>query len=112
MKLSLAALCGLLVLASPAWAEGEAFADNLPKPIKRSPPVYPATAQERGIEGSVELEFAVDGNGNVVSPRVLSATPPGVFDAAALAALTKWKYEARGTETTGLKIKLTFKQQL
>ena len=64
----------------------------------------------RGVEGSVLLEYTVDERGRVVSPRVLQATPPGVFDRAALRALSRWRYEANGAEPTTMKVKLTFRR--
>jgi len=95
------------LIASPlsAFAETEG-----PKPITRENPEYPKGALRRGVEGSVLLEFTVDGKGNVAAPRVIEATPPGVFDEAALGASSKWKYEALGAETTNIKVKLTFRK--
>jgi protein TonB len=81
-----------------------------PTPIKREAPEYPKGAEKRGIEGSVALKFGVDADGNVVSPQVVEATPPGVFDAAAIEALSKWKYE-KGAATPDMQIKLSFKLQ-
>src|SRR5687767_5016327 len=70
-----------------------------PKPLSRVNPEYPRGALRRGVEGSVLLEFSVDGSGNVVSPRVIEARPRGVFEAAALEAMAKWKYEALGADS-------------
>ncbi len=55
------------------------------------------------------LEFSVDPNGNVVAPRVIESRPRGVFEEAALEALSKWKYEALGAKTSTLKVRLTFR---
>jgi protein TonB len=85
---------------------GQAFAD--PTPVKREAPAYPRSAEARGIEGSVTLKFGVDAAGNVVSPQVVEGTPPGVFDAAAIDALSKWKY-APGAAANDMQIKLSFK---
>jgi protein TonB len=85
---------------------GQAFAD--PSPVKREPPSYPKSAEARGIEGWVSLKFNVDAGGNVSSPQVVEASPPGVFDAAAIDALSKWKYQA-GAATNDMQIKLSFK---
>jgi protein TonB len=82
-----------------------------PRAVSRAKPQYPRAAAARGIEGVVKLEFTVDGEGNVVAPRVITADPPGVFDAAALEALSKWKYEPRGTDTAGMKVNIAFKQE-
>jgi protein TonB len=84
-----------------------------PVATKREIPSYPKGAQKRGIEGWVLLEYTVDENGNVVSPRVIESSPPGVFDSAALQALTAWKFTPGKIGTTpvatpGLRVKLNF----
>lgn len=81
-----------------------------PVPVKREAPEYPRGAEKRGIEGFVNLKFNIDADGNVVSPQVTEASPPGVFDAAAIEALSKWKYE-KGAATSDMRIKLSFKLQ-
>ena len=88
-----------------------ASADDGPIPISRQNPAYPFGALSRGIEGSVLLEYVVDARGRVVSPRVLEATPPGVFDRTALEALSRWRYEPRGAEQTIMKVRLTFQRR-
>ena len=80
-----------------------------PKPLSRANPEYPRAALRRGVEGSVLLEFSIDGSGNVVSPRVIEAKPRGVFEAAALEALAKWKYEALGADSSPHQVRLTFR---
>ncbi len=82
-----------------------------PQPVERSIPVYPRGALARGIQGSVLVGFTIDGSGNVTSPKIVEGTPPGVFDAAALAAVTKWKYAATGTEKPDIRVKIDFKVQ-
>ena len=73
-------------------------------------PAYPFAALHRGVEGSVLLEYTVDERGRVVAPRVLEAKPPGVFDGAALRALSRWRYEPAGNaEPQTMKVKLTFR---
>ena len=46
----------------------------------------------RGIEGWVDLEFVVDRNGQPRNLAVVQASPPGRFDAAALAAVAQYRY--------------------
>ena len=107
----LLALTGSLavLLAAPAPSSAEMPMTSAPRPLARTNPEYPRAALRRGVEGSVLLEFSVDREGNVVSPRVIESRPRGVFDAAALEALAKWKYEALGAETSALKVRLTFR---
>jgi TonB family protein len=84
---------------------------QLPEPLKRGNPKYPHTAFRKGIEGSVLLEFSVDADGHVVAPRVVDATPPGVFERAALDAVSEWSYQPLGIETKGMKVRLTFRKR-
>ena len=63
--------------------------------VVRVLPHYPPRALARGIEGWVVLEFSLNRLGRAHAPRVVESNPPGIFDAAALAALTRWKYRPR-----------------
>ena len=105
------ALIGSLavLLAGAAPSSAEPAITSAPKRLAHTNPEYPRGALRRGVEGSVLLEFSVDRHGNVVSPRVVESRPRGVFDAAALEALSKWKYEALGAETSALKVRVTFR---
>ncbi len=76
--------------------------------VKKVPPRYPPGAERRGITGVVQLEFTVDGQGNVVAPRVVQGTPPGVFDSVALQAIAKWKYQPTGAETRAVQVNMKF----
>ncbi|HEU0152663.1 MAG TPA: energy transducer TonB, partial [Arenimonas sp.] len=73
------------VVAAPTAAE--------PKLISAPPPRYPLTAMRRKLEGQVTLEFTVQADGSVSGARVISADPPGVFDEAALVAVSRWRFE-------------------
>ena len=54
--------------------------------------VYPTTARQQGIEGMVTVRYDVTADGAVENAAVEAATPPGVFDAAALAAVRTWRF--------------------
>jgi protein TonB len=56
-------------------------------------PVYPGKAQKSAIEGSVDLEFTIAENGAVRDITVRAADPPGVFEQAAISALSQWRYQ-------------------
>jgi len=84
---------------------------QIPETLKRRNPKYPSGALRKGIEGSVLLEFAVDADGRVVAPRVVDAAPPGVFERAALDAVSKWSYQPLGIETKGMVVRLTFRRR-
>ncbi|MGC4027341.1 MAG: energy transducer TonB [Steroidobacteraceae bacterium] len=55
-------------------------------------PEYPRYALQRLISGWVELEFTVNTEGRVQDIRVLDAEPADVFNAAAIAAVRRWRY--------------------
>ena len=79
----------------PPAAENQAAAnDNGLEPLIASVPEYPEAARARGLRGYAEIEFTVTPAGTVESPRVVSAEPRNVFDAAALAAVARRRYPA------------------
>jgi protein TonB len=61
--------------------------------VKSVKPVYPARAERAKTEGWVELDFTVTEGGDVKSVTVRAANPAGVFDSAAIAALSQWRYK-------------------
>lgn len=65
------------------------------KLLRRVPPDYPPDALSRKIEGTVELAFIVGADGKVKDVEVASSTAPGVFDAEAIAAVKRWRYDPR-----------------
>jgi len=56
-------------------------------------PVYPAKAESGKIQGWVELDFTVAENGEVKDIGIRGASTPGVFDGAAIGALSQWRYK-------------------
>lgn len=60
--------------------------------IVRIPPTYPLEARRRKIEGWVRMELTVLEDGSVTDVRVKSAEPAGIFEQAAMAAITRWKF--------------------
>lgn len=66
--------------------------------VSRADPSYPERARRAGIEGTVELEVAINANGDVTQVEVVRGLPLGVSEAAA-AAVRRWKYRpARGRD--------------
>lgn len=78
--------------ATPPQTALPARAEIAPTPIRIRQPVYPEGALVRGIEGQVVVEFNLAEDGSVGNLRVVSATPAGVFDQAAIQAMRGWKY--------------------
>ncbi|HLN48050.1 MAG TPA: energy transducer TonB, partial [Steroidobacteraceae bacterium] len=56
-------------------------------------PVYPSKALKSATEGSVDLEFTIAESGAVRDITVRAADPPGVFEQAAISALSQWRYQ-------------------
>jgi TonB family protein len=54
---------------------------------------YPAAALAKNIEGWVNLSYTVTAEGKVTGVKVLESSPTGVFDAAAVRALTRVRYK-------------------
>ena len=61
--------------------------------MKSVQPVYPRKAEQSKVEGWVELDFTVAETGEVKDVAVHAANPPGVFDDAAVGALSQWRYK-------------------
>jgi TonB family protein len=68
-----------------------ALAANL-KRVRAVPPDYPQSALSQRISGSVTLEYTVDTRGETRDVHVIEASPPGVFDQAAISAVKHWRY--------------------
>jgi TonB family protein len=62
------------------------------KRLRVSPPDYPPTAIAQRITGNVMLEFTVSTSGEPRDVHVIEATPPGIFDQAAISAVKRWRY--------------------
>jgi TonB family protein len=61
--------------------------------VKSVKPLYPTRAEANQTEGWVELDFTVMESGEVRDIAVHAANPPGVFDSAAINALSQWRYK-------------------
>jgi protein TonB len=82
-------------------------------PIVRPPPEYPQRPLAEGIEGWVTVRFTVTTVGTVKDAVVVDADPPKVFDAAALKAIARWRYNPRvengiAVERVGLQALIRF----
>jgi periplasmic protein TonB len=63
--------------------------DVHPRALRAIVPVYPQAAADKNIEGWVLLKIRLDDTGKVEEVKVGDASPPGVFDQAAVDAFTK-----------------------
>lgn len=66
---------------------------KMPKAKRRSAPKYPPAAERDGIEGAVVVEFSLTPEGRTRDIAVIESTPPGVFDEAAVEAVSSWRFE-------------------
>jgi len=58
-------------------------------------PVMPQVAIDNRIEGFVYVEFTIAIDGTVKDLAVVQAQPIAIFDEAALAAVSQWRYQPR-----------------
>ena len=61
--------------------------------LKSVQPVYPMKAVKNKIEGWVDVEFTVTEAGKVGDVSVRAASVPGVFEDAAVKAVSQWRYK-------------------
>lgn len=100
-----AALALSLLVAGPALAD--------PKVLKKVPPEFPEEASRKNItDGTLKAKLSIDGSGAVTDVQIVDATPARakVFNAAAIAALSKWRFEGSG-KGESVEIKLVFAQE-
>jgi protein TonB len=60
--------------------------------VKQVKPAYPKKAELSKTQGWVELDFTVAATGAVKDIAVHATDAPGVFEAAAISALSQWRY--------------------
>ncbi|MGH8481106.1 MAG: energy transducer TonB [Nevskiaceae bacterium] len=76
-------------------------------PMIRLAPQYPRSALRDGIEGWVDFEVTVNPDGTVKSARPINAQPRGVFEAAAMQSILKWKFRPKVVDGTAIETKGT-----
>lgn len=79
----------------PAGLPTGSLDDSDIKPLRMDSPSYPPQAKRRGIQGYVKVLFTVTGEGRIENIQVLESSPPRVFDAAVLQAMSRWRFEPR-----------------
>jgi TonB family protein len=83
--------------------DASALAANI-KRLRSPPPEYPQGALAQHISGSVTLEYSVDTHGEPRDIHVVEATPPGVFDQAAVTAVKHWRYAPVVVDGTAVEV--------
>jgi TonB family protein len=82
--------------------------------IVGAPANYPPRAVRRNIEGFVIVKFTVTKSGDVENIQITQAEPEGMFDESVMAAVKKYKFQARvvngePVETKDVEKKVVFK---
>lgn len=73
------------------------------EPLQMQALIYPEQAYQMRLYGKVKLRVYVNEEGNIDSVDVVEATPPGIFETAALKALLSGKFSP--AEKDGRKVK-------
>jgi len=92
------------------FATGQTGIDTDATPISRVPPQYPLKARREGIQGYVTMEFTIRSDGSVTDIEVVGSNPEGMFEQAAMRALSRWKFEPR--EQGGQKVSRRARQTI
>ncbi len=100
--------------AAPPPSSRPSARTSEPIPLVKVQPDYPPAAKKRRTEGWVELQFLVGVDGVPKQIEVIRAQPAGMFDRAAIRAMSRWKFkpaerdgqpvEARAKTTVGFKL--------
>lgn len=69
---------------------------------------YPREIRQRGIEGTVVVQFDVDEHGRVLDPVVISTTMNGLTNEHAKNYMLKWRFEAAETVKRSQKQRVTY----
>lgn len=78
--------------AQPASGSGAQAEKGGLQPLIAGVPVYPADARRRHVEGYADVEYTVNALGQVEGAHVTASQPKGTFDAAAVAAVLRWRF--------------------
>jgi len=74
-------------------------------PLVRIAPQYPRNAARERIEGFVDFEITINPDGTVKSARPIKAQPRGVFEAAGMQSILKWKFKPKVVDGKGVESK-------
>ena len=104
----------LLLLAAMACLALRLAADDTvytkvdvnPVPVKTPPPDYPYDLKRQGVSGVVAVATVVDETGTVTSCSVTKSSNVE-FEAAALAAVKRWKFKPAQKDGAPVKMRVT-----
>jgi len=96
----------------PTSAAAVAANDAAMAPIEQVAPAYPVAARTLGAEGSVAVRLAVRPDGTVEGAVVTGCTRPGLgFEAAALAAVKRWRFSPAPVQSGSREVPVTVQFQ-
>lgn len=78
--------------SGPQFVYSLGMVDRAPKVLRRAPVHYPQEARRSGLSGVVTVRFMLSAQGGISRVSVVSASPAGVFNEAAVKAVQKWKF--------------------
>ena len=98
----------------PAGAATEPQAEFVhARPVAPLNALYPQRALDAGQQGFVIVEFTLNVKGRASDPKVVESSPPAVFDAAALLAVKRGRYDTSGLGASGnprrARLRITFR---
>lgn len=76
------------------------------QPVSIEAPEYPRSAYRNRREGTVYVEFTVDGDGRTRNIEVVEAEPRGVFEDAAVEAVESWRFQPQIDEGRPQEVRL------
>jgi TonB family protein len=103
-------LARLVRLTRTGAIRGGGGLDEMPVPLYRAMPIYPAELRLDGRPaGKAVIEFVIDRDGRARLPRIVSATQEE-FGWAAATAVARWVFKAplRGGQPTEVKVQIPF----
>jgi protein TonB len=110
LVLAIASACSVGAYAQPASDSGAQPEKGGLQPLISGEPMYPTDALKGHVEGYADVEFTVNAAGTVEGAHVTASQPKGTFDAAAIAAVSRWRFPAeKGRASQTLTKRVDFK---
>ena len=81
------------LLANPVYYAAREL-DVQPHALEPIQPIYPNSALDRGLSGTVLVELHLEADGSVSKVNIVSADPPGYFEQSTLAAFEHARFSA------------------
>lgn len=95
------------IVFSLAWLLGTGASLTLALPTANSQGDSPSSAERQVLEGTVEVTFDVDANGNVINVRLVKSSGNADLDRAAIEAVAKSRFSATDSGREGLSQPIT-----